>query len=107
MRILLDECVPRKLKLQLSGHSVSTVREMGWSSFKNGALLAMAATQFEVFLTVDQNLPHQQTLSNYTIAVLILCAPNNRLATLTALIPEAEAALATIQPGEFVLVGAP
>ena len=57
MRILLDECVPRRLGRELAGHDVRTVPEMGWSSKRNGELLQLMAAQgFEVFLTVDQNL---------------------------------------------------
>ena len=57
MRVLLDECVPRKLGRELTEHAVLTVTERGWSGIKNGKLLALAETEFEVFLTVDQNLP--------------------------------------------------
>ena len=54
MKVLLDECVPRKLRLGLTEHAVLTVTERGWSGIKNGELLALAETEFEVFLTVDQ-----------------------------------------------------
>jgi hypothetical protein len=63
MRILLDECVPRRLARELAGHDVRTVPEMGWSGKRNGELLQLMAGQgFEVFLTVDQNLRYQQNL---------------------------------------------
>ena len=64
MRVLLDECVPRKLKAELADHEVITVTENGWSGFKNGALLAIAALEFDIFLTVDQNLTFQQNLKS-------------------------------------------
>jgi putative addiction module component (TIGR02574 family) len=54
MRLLLDECVPKRLKRELSGHQVLTVREAGWAGFKNGALLRPAGGQFDVPVTVDQ-----------------------------------------------------
>jgi hypothetical protein len=54
VRVLLDECVPRKLRRELPGHEVKTVAEMGWSCAKNSALLRLAAAEFDVFLTVDQ-----------------------------------------------------
>jgi hypothetical protein len=60
MRLLLDESLPKKLRASLPGHSVSTVVEMGWGGTKNGALLALASSQFDAFLTADQNLPYQQ-----------------------------------------------
>ncbi len=64
MRVLLDECVPKRLKRELSGHDVSTVVEMGWSGVKNGKLLALAAAEFDCFLTVDANIENQQHLPN-------------------------------------------
>jgi hypothetical protein len=57
MKVLLDECVPRKLRRELTGHAVLTVTERGSSGIKNGKLLALGETEFELFLTVDQNLP--------------------------------------------------
>ena len=59
MRLLLDECVPKKLGNLLVGHDVKTVAQCGWSGLKNGQILSVAQQQFDVFLTVDQNLPHQ------------------------------------------------
>ena len=56
MRVLLDECVPRALRAELPGHEVETVSEAGWAGVKNGALLQLAATLFDVILTVDRNL---------------------------------------------------
>jgi Domain of unknown function (DUF5615) len=60
MRILLDESLPRRLKGELLGHDVSTVVECGWSGVKNGKLLTLAADNFDVFVTADQNLQNQQ-----------------------------------------------
>jgi hypothetical protein len=105
MRILLDECVPRSLKRDLSGHDVRTVREMGWSGKKKGELLQlMVADGFEVFLTVDQNILHQQNLSTVNGAVLVLVAPTNRRSDLLPLVPAALSALTTIQPGDLIEV---
>lgn len=60
MRVLLDECVPRALRQDLPGHDVKTVGEAGWAGVKNGALLRLAETAFDVLLTVDRNLEYQQ-----------------------------------------------
>jgi hypothetical protein len=85
MRILLDECVPRPLRRELTGHDVRTIREMGWAGKKNGELLAlMAGAGLEVLLTVDQNLRHQQNLAASGVAVVVMVAPTNRLADLGA-----------------------
>jgi len=62
VRILLDECLPRRLKRDLTGHIARTVQEMGWAGTRNGDLLALAANDFDVFLTVDRNLSFQQHL---------------------------------------------
>ena len=76
MRILLDECVPRRR--ELADHDVRTVPEMGWSGKKNGELLRlMASHAFEVLLTTDQNLRHQQNLKAAGVAVVVLAAATN------------------------------
>jgi predicted nuclease of predicted toxin-antitoxin system len=105
MRVLLDECVPRRLKRELPGHEVTTVTEHGWSGAKNGKLLALAEAEFDVFLTVDQNLKYQQNLMAFHIAVILLTARNNRLKTLLPLMPEVREALDKIEVGEFVRIG--
>lgn len=57
MRVLLDECVPRPLKRELSEHEVSTVQECGWAGTRNGELLELIrSTGFEAFVTTDQNI---------------------------------------------------
>lgn len=62
MRILLDEDLPRRLAALLVGHDVSTVLRSGWAGIKNGKLLGLAAAEFDVLLTMDQNLEFQQDL---------------------------------------------
>ncbi len=105
MKVLLDECVPRKLRRELAEHEVLTVTERGWSGIKNGKLLALAEAEFEVFLTVDQNLKYQQNLKAFNIGIILLVARNNRLKTLLPLMPEAREALKTIKAGDFIRVG--
>lgn len=104
MKLLLDECLPRKLKRLLIGHAVATVPEMGWAGKQNGELLELAVSQFDVFITVDRNLTYQQNLEKAKLAVLVLQAKENRLATLTSLIPKVLTALITIGAGEIVYV---
>jgi predicted nuclease of predicted toxin-antitoxin system len=105
MRILLDECLPRRLKHELPEHEVRTVAEMGWSGLKNGALLSRVAGFFDVFLTIDRGLVHQQRLQGIPFAILMLAARSNDIDTLRPLMPEAREALARIQPGEVIRVG--
>lgn len=71
MKVLLDECVPRRLKRELPGHEVLTVTEKGWSGIKNGELLALAGAEFDAFLTVDQNLKYQQNLQTSHIGIIL------------------------------------
>jgi predicted nuclease of predicted toxin-antitoxin system len=105
MRILLDESLPRRLKDELPGHNVSTVVECGWSGTKNGTLLALAATNFDVFLTADQNLQFQQNLAALPISVIVLVSSDSRLDSLRLLVPEILVALISIQPRSLVRVG--
>lgn len=72
MKILLDECTPRIVKLRLTQLDISTVQEMGWAGIKNGELLDRAGRQFDVLVTADQNLPRQQMLSGKRLAVVVL-----------------------------------
>jgi hypothetical protein len=60
MRVLLDECVPKRLRTELTAHAVRNVAEMGWSGIKNGLLLQKAAAEFDCILTVDRSLQFQQ-----------------------------------------------
>ena len=72
MKILLDECVTKHLKPKLISHEVSTVREMGWSGIQNGKLMALCAeNNFDILLTIDKNLQHQQNLNKYSVALVI------------------------------------
>lgn len=81
------------------------VQEMGWSDRENGALLRVAAPEFEVFITVDQNLPHQQNLSQFEIGIIILKAASNRMEHLAPLMPQVRMALSDVQPGSCAMLG--
>ena len=74
MRVLLDECLPSRLKRDLLEHHVRTVPEMGWAGERSGELLRLAERKLDVFLTVDRHLNHQQKLSEFGIAVIVLVA---------------------------------
>lgn len=104
MRILLDECLPRQLGRELVGHVVKTVTQAGWSSFENGRLLALAAKEFEVFITIDRRLSRDHRPPP-PLAIVTLTAINNRVETVRALAPEILRALGTIRPGDVVRVG--
>ncbi|MBD2773745.1 DUF5615 family PIN-like protein [Iningainema tapete] len=105
MRILLDECVPRPLKRELTDYKVRTVVEMGWLGKKNGELLQlMIQESFTVLLTADQNLRYQQNLQQAGVAVVVLIASSNRLSALLPLMPKVRNVLARIAPGEVIEV---
>ncbi len=107
MRLLLDECVPRRLKADLLGHDVHTVAEMGWSSKRNSELLRLiVAEKFDGLLTVDQNIEFQQNISASGVAVVVVAARTNRLQELRPLVPRMLNALATVLPGQILRVTA-
>ncbi len=104
MRLLLDECVPKRLKGELTGHHVLTVREAGWAGLENGALLSAASGRFDVLVTVDQGIEYQQNLSGLQIALVIIVAPSNDIDDLRPLVPAVLHALASVQPGASLRV---
>ena len=105
MRILLDECVDQRLRLQFTGHDCQTAGYAKLSGLKNGALLTAAeGAGFDVIVTTDQGIPHQQSLVTRRISILIMCAQTNRLSDLTLLVPAALLALGTITSGQVVRV---
>ena len=104
--MLLDECVTRHLKREFANHEVHTVEEAGFKGLENGNLLRAASGTYDVLITVDRNLPHQQNLTGIEIAVLILCAKKNSYVRLRPLMPKALNALETIQPGAVILIAA-
>lgn len=104
MRILLDECLPRKLKRTIVGHDVATVQERGWSSKKNGELLRLMDGTVDVFLTSDQNLRYQQNLATIRFSIIVLVVPDNHLPTLQPLMLQVQSLLDTIRPGTVIEV---
>jgi hypothetical protein len=105
MNILLDECTPRVAKKRLGGRNICTMQEMGWAGVKNGELLTLAEAQFEVFITTDKNLRHQQNLSQRKLAFILL--PSNQVPVVEAVIPALESVLATIKARDFVEIPLP
>ena len=106
MRLLLDEAVPARLRRSLPGHAVRTVVEMGWSGVKNGKLLALAAAEFDAFVTVDKNLPYQQNVSTLPVAVVVLDTVSIELPALLPLVPKLEQARRSLRVRTLVWVSA-
>ena len=105
MKLLLDECIDRKLAREFVGCEVQTVPQMGWAGIKNGQLLTLAEAEFDVLIAVDRNLSFQQNLPLFNITVIVQ-APSNRLADLKPLVPEVLAILATGSKGQATTVSA-
>ena len=107
MRVLLDECVPRPLKQQLPEHEVSTVQDVGWAGRRNGELLELIrSSEFEVFVTTDQNIEKQQNIREAGVRVVVLVAKSNKLGALLPLVPQLKDALGKVTPDEVLHVGA-
>jgi predicted nuclease of predicted toxin-antitoxin system len=105
VQLLLDECVPKRLRWELPAHEVRTAPEMGWAGKENGALLAAAESEFDVLVTVDQKLKYQQSMAGRNIAVVVLVARRNKIEFLRPLVPALERILDEIKPGEVREVG--
>jgi predicted nuclease of predicted toxin-antitoxin system len=105
MKVLLDECVPRKLKNSLIGHECQTVPDAGFAGKRNGELLYLAdEAGFEVFVTVDRGIEYEQNLAGHNIAVIMLRAKSIRLADLVVHVPEILRLLPSIKSGELIRV---
>jgi predicted nuclease of predicted toxin-antitoxin system len=82
VRVCLDENMPLRLWFVLDGHEVSSVRSEGWAGKSNGELLNLLADRFDVLVTSDQSIGHQQNLIGRNISVVVV--PTNNLTILRA-----------------------
>ena len=106
MRILFDNGTPRGVASALLGHIVDEARLHGWDTLRNGELLdAAEAAGFELFLTIDRNIRHQQNLTARRIAIVVLGKGRWRL--MRAKLPEIAAAVNAATPGSFTEVEIP
>jgi hypothetical protein len=101
MRLLLDENLPKRLKQDLNEHEIYTAADKGWTGISNGKLLEfLVENKFDALLTFDKNLQYQQNFAKYTIAVVVLSAPDNSYATLNGLVQKIKDLLKTdLKPG--------
>lgn len=102
MKFLLDENLPKNLKVEFGGiHEVYTVRDLKWKGKKNGELLGLMTFHgFNALVTIDKNLPKQQNISRFPITVFVLNAPNNKIETLRPYIAKLiETVAAAIEQG--------
>jgi len=104
MKVVIDECLPRRLAKALTGHKVCTVQQIRLNGLLNGALLKAINDDFDVFITIDQNLVFQQNLKSVKMAVIVLCARTNRFDDIQPLIPATLKALQKIKPGQIIQI---
>ena len=107
MRVLLDENVDRKLRRSFdAAHEVRTAQERGWGGTENGDLLSGAELEFDVMVTLDTNMRHQQHLPSYDLAVVLITARSNKRSAIEPAMPEVNRLLPTVQPGRLYIVAA-
>jgi len=88
MKILLDECVTKRLKKHLEEFEVSTVRELGLSGIKNGKLMDFCTQHgFDILLTIDKNLMYQQNLEKYPVTIVVLNCSTSKIEELITFLP--------------------
>lgn len=104
MRILIDECLPKQLKVWLAGkHDAVTVQEMGWANVKNGKLLRAAnEAAFDVFVTADKNMYYQQNFDGLRISAIAI--PSNRKLLVQKSVLAFLQSLEHVQPGQKVVM---
>ncbi len=103
MRVLFDQGTPVPLRRHLSDHRVETAYERGWSNLRNSALLDRAEAEgFELLVTTDQSLRHQQNLDSRRLSVLVLLSTS--WPRIEASVDRIVAAVDRIGPGECVEV---
>ena len=101
MRLLLDECAPRRLRRGFPGHTVRTIEEAG---LKNGVLLQAASVNFDVLVTVDKSIEYQQNPEQLPMAILILSVFNTRYESISPLLPKALDELKSLSKNEIIKI---
>jgi hypothetical protein len=105
MKILLDECLPKRLKSFLTDFEVNTTEEMGWTSLENGNLIKAAIEkEFDILLTIDKNLEFQQNIKSYNITVVVFNVPRNKIDFISPLIPELKEKINTFEKGKVYYI---
>ncbi|MDX2191414.1 MAG: DUF5615 family PIN-like protein [Bacteroidota bacterium] len=80
MKILLDECVTKRLKKYLEEYDVFTVSELDLNGIKNGKLMTFCTeNKFDILLTIDKNLMFQQNLEKYPVTIVVLNASTSKI----------------------------
>lgn len=105
MKILLDECVTKKLIPFLKDHEVSTVSQMKWNGLKNGELISkVEQAGFEMLLTIDKKIKYQQNISKYNIIIVIINTSSSSIESLSEYIPNLNKAIGSFEKGNFYFI---
>jgi hypothetical protein len=105
MKILLDECVTIKVIPLLAGYTVKTVKQIGCTGFKNGQLLKKASDEkFDIFLTIDKNMCHQQNISKFSVAVVVLNSNDSNIESLKDYVNLFIKKVSTFRKGEKYII---
>ena len=107
MRVLLDECVNPRVIEAFPNHEIQTVKSMGWAGIANGKLMALAQQSFDVFVTVDQNLEHQQNLPRLTLGLIVVAVPDNNIKYFRPIFPQLLQAAESVRPGQVIRITSP
>ena len=100
MKIIIDECVPSIVKRGLPALGIVSVQDLGWAGIKNGELLKLVSADFDVFITSDKNLSHQQNLRSLDVAVILL--PSNQVPVIEGLLPALEKTISNLGDEKFI-----
>ncbi|HYC89616.1 MAG TPA: DUF5615 family PIN-like protein [Thermoanaerobaculia bacterium] len=106
-RVLFDENMPRQLRRDLQEFAIRTVQEEGWAGLENGNLLRHAAPTFDVLVTADKRMRHQQNLSQFTIGVVVIETFDTRIRNLRRFLPQLRSAIDNVTPGTVTIISTP
>jgi len=105
MKVLLDECVTKRLKTHLKDFDVHTVTELGWSGVRNGKLMTLCVENgFEVLLTIDKNLVYQQNLNKYKISIAVFNSITSKIEELSLFVPSFKEQVSKFEPYKVYII---
>ncbi len=106
MKILFDNGTPKPIARSLTGHEITYARRIGWHELENGELIQQAEEAgYEVLLSTDKNIRHQQNLSGRKIALVVLGSQQWPLVKLH--LDKIAAAVNACTPGSYTEVEIP
>ena len=105
MKILLDECVTKRLKKHLETFEVYTVRELNLGGTKNGKLMSFCVeNNFDILLTIDKNLMFQQNLENYSLTIVVLNSLTSKIEDIVTFLPSFKSQVEKFQKNKAYII---